>query len=445
MRSSTRWSTGFLALTVLAILGIGAPASAQQADQRFALGPDEEAPTFYGDVLPVLQQNCVECHQERGLNAGGMVAPMALTSYETAREFAPMIAFQVSEGNMPPWDVHPQHQGDFRGERYLTPEEKETLVTWARNGTPEGNSADAPPPVEFPKAGGDDWWIGEPDFTLFFDEPYFVEDSVSDQYVDIPVEVTEEMLPEHRWVKAREARPGGPHVHHIVGGVQGMAPGSMPTVYEDGYSTLFCKGPRTITFNMHYNKEAGPGTGVEDVSGGGVVFYEEGDVIRHVVSVDWLGIMDFVIPPGESNYSDTAEKVFEEDMLILGFNPHMHLRGKAAKYELTYPDGESEVLLYIPEYDFSWQQGYDLKEPVLAPEGSKLEMTLWWDNSADNPDNPDPTKTVTWGEPTTAEMGFGFVSLTPAEPRDIVVGEPIPEDVAQMCNQGVGPGGRVTG
>ncbi|MFW6200794.1 MAG: hypothetical protein ACOC8K_09480 [Gemmatimonadota bacterium] len=311
MRPQQRRSPGLLTVGLLGAFVV-APVGAQQApDQRYALGADEAPPTFYADVMPILQNNCVECHQEQGLNAGGMVAPMSLDTYESAKEWAPMIAFQVSEGNMPPWDVHPQHEGQFRNERYLEEHEKETLITWARNGTPEGNPSDAPPPREFPRTGGDDWWIGEPDFTLFFDEPYFVEDSVGDQYVDISVEITEEMVPDHRWVKAREARPGGPHVHHIVGGIQGMAPGSMPTIYEDGYSSLFCQGPRTITFNMHYNKEAGPGTGVDDVSGGGVVFYEEGEVIRHIVEVDWLGTMDFAIPPGESNYSDTVERTFE--------------------------------------------------------------------------------------------------------------------------------------
>jgi hypothetical protein len=139
--------------------------------------------------------------------------------------------------------------------------------------------------------------------------------------------------------------------------------------------------------------------------------------------------MRFLIPAGDPNYSASMVHTFEEDMQILSFSPHMHLRGKAAKYEITYPDGETEVLLHVPKYDFNWQHGFRFKEPVLAPKGSELELTLWWDNSADNPSNPDPTRHVRFGRPTTDEMGFGFMSMTPVEPREIIVGEPIPEDI----------------
>ncbi len=124
---------GLLTVALLAVFA-AIPAAAQQADQqRYALGPDEAAPTFYAEVMPILQDNCVECHQAQGLNAGGMVAPMSLETYEDAKEWAPMIAFQVSQGNMPPWDVHPQHEGQFRNERYLEEDEKETLITSERN------------------------------------------------------------------------------------------------------------------------------------------------------------------------------------------------------------------------------------------------------------------------------------------------------------------------
>lgn len=412
--------------------GLAAPGGAQTIADA-ASGAEVAVPTFYGEVMAILQDNCVECHQPQGLNAGGMVAPMSLVTYEEAREYSRRIAQRVRTGSMPPWDVHPRHKGQFLRERYLEEDERATLIAWAEGGAPAGDPRDAPPRRQFRRTGGDEWWIGEPDFTLFFDEPYVVPDDLEDRYVDIPVQLTEEMMPEHRWVKAREARPGGPWVHHIVGGIEGMAPGYMPTVYRDGYSSLFCKGPRTITFNMHYNKEPGPGTAVEDLSGGAVIFYEAGDTIRHVVEGVGLGIMDFLIPAGDPDYSASTEYVFEEDSYILGFNPHMHLRGKAARYVLVYPDGREEILLEIPHYNFNWQQGYDLRDPKVAPAGSRLELTLWWDNSADNPFNPDPTVDVRWGRPTTAEMGYGFMDITPVTPREIVVGGPIPEDVEARC------------
>ena len=421
-------------LVIVATLAFAANAVAQSRE-AFTAQPEGVVPTYYADVLPVVQKNCAECHQPQGMNSGGRIAPMSLMTYEEARRWASRIAKQVSEGTMPPWNVHPDLKGTFLNERYLEDWEKRTLIAWARGGTPAGDPADAPPPVQLRKTGGDDWWIGEPDLTLFFDEPYLVEDDVSDQYINFEVELTEAMMPEARWLKGREARPGGPHVHHIVGGFVGMTPGSPPSIYPEGYASVVCKGPRPITFNMHYNKIPGPGTAVEDLTGGALSFYQDGEVIRHVIESRRMAVRDIAIPAGDPNYAATMDYVFEEDMLILRLGAHMHLRGKAAKYEITYPDGKHEVLLDIPHYDFGWQQRYWFQEPVLAPKGSKVTMTFWFDNSADNPHNPDPTREVVWGGPTYMEMALGGMSVTRVEPVNIDAGEPIPEEYLARCNE----------
>ena len=147
-------------------------------------------------------------------------------------------------------------------------------------------------------------------------------------------------------------------------------------------------------------------------------------MIRFVTSGSDLRIPGIMIPAGNGSYSDSREYVFEEDVEILSFLPHMHLRGKAALYEITYPDGKHEVLLHVTRYDFNWQNSYAFREPVFAPKGSKLRFTLWWDNSEDNEHNPDPTQDVTWGLPTHAEMSQGYMNFRRLEERFIVVPEP---------------------
>lgn len=396
-----------------------------------ALHAQQTTPTFYADVLPVLQDNCQSCHQPAGLNMGGMVAPMSLLTYEDARPWATTIADVVKEGKMPPWSASDMHRGTFKGERYLEDEEEATLVAWALGGAPAGDPADAPPLPDFvaaSRAGEDGWFLGEPDLIVQFDEPYCLSDDVEDLYVDVPAHITAEMLPEDRWIQSVEYRPG-PAVHHILGGVGGLVPGAAPRVYADGYGRLFRAGPREIAFNMHFHKTPGPGTAVCSNTQAGIIFKKPGDVIRYVTGGDDLGMFDFVIPAGASSYSASREYTFDHDVEILSLLPHMHLRGKAALYELTNPDGTNRILLHVPDYDFNWQTTYEFNAPVMAPAGSTLRFTLWWDNSADNPFNPNPTIDVRWGRPTTAEMGFGYMSFRELEERHIIVGEPIPDEV----------------
>jgi mono/diheme cytochrome c family protein len=422
-----------LAVSSLAIVAggcaSGSPANQMQRDAAPAAVAMASTPTFYGDVLPVLQENCQVCHVSGGLDLGGMVAPMAFVTYDETRRYATRIARAVETGYMPPWHASEEQRGVFSNERILAPEDAQTLIAWARGGTPAGNPDDAPPAKRF-TSSETGWSIGEPDLVIELPEPYLVHDSIEDQYIDFEVEITPEMLPEDRWVKAVEFRAGSSAVHHIIADpLGGIAPGVAPTVNPDGYATVLRTGT-TVTFNMHYHKEPGPGTGVWDRSSAAIVFYEPGEVIEHVVEGDPLGMYEFKIPPNDGNYSFKTSYTFEKDAEIVWLTPHMHLRGKAALYQITRPGGETETLLDVPRYDFNWQHTYHFAEPVMAPAGTVIDLTLWWDNSADNPANPNPNREVRFGQPTTDEMGFGFMNFIEVEPKHYVVGDPIPGEIA---------------
>jgi hypothetical protein len=392
-----------------------------------------DSPTFYADVLPILKTNCQVCHQSGDVKTGGMVAPMALETYEQTRPWARAIARVVAEGKMPPWSADIRHKGTFEGERYLTEDEKKTLVTWGGMGAPAGDPSRAPTvattrePSE-PNASG--WQFGRPDLVVTFAKPVLVADDVADWQPTIFVPVAKEQHPEDKWVRASELQAGGPYVHHIVSSHLGVGtPGRGPFQFPKGFGILLPTEP-VITFNMHYNKQPGQGTAIRDETKGGFQFYRPGDVVDHVVQTDINSSgRNLLIPKGNPNYEVTWARPFKEDSYLLSMGPHAHYRGKSFQYALEYPDGRREVLLWIPKYDFNWQHLYQFKEPKFIPAGSKLIASWWFDNSAGNQFNPDPTIDVTYGEETFNEMANARIYYASAKPRGIVVGDPIPEDV----------------
>lgn len=426
---------------VVSLIGLAfAGAAEAQTVASVARVTAPDAPTFYADALPVFYKNCVACHQPDGPNVGGIKAPFSLMTYQDARRWATRIKRAVETGYMPPWGASPEFKGQFKGERYLTPDEKATILSWVDAGAPAGDPAAAPSESEraamaeggetLPASG---WWIGQPDLVVGFKEPVHVSDDVVDWQPTFEMEIKEGALTEPKWVSKAELRPGGPWVHHIVSSHMGVGvPGRGPFTYPKGWGVLLPENPY-ITVNMHYHKEAGAGTGVDDNTTAAFQFYKPGDVIDHVVETDLNFTRDFVIPAGDPNYEVTHERSFDEDTYLLSMGPHMHLRGKAMKYELEYPDGSMKTLLYVPRYDFNWQFLYEYEEPLLIPAGSKLHMTWWFDNSADNPNNPDPTADVVYGPATTDEMANARIYFAPTKPRHIVVGEPIPEDLLQQA------------
>jgi mono/diheme cytochrome c family protein len=407
-----------LVLTASIVLSLGIASGATAA----ASADTPASPTFTRDVLPILQKSCQDCHRPEGLNLGGMVAPMSLVTYDETRPWAKSIAQKVEAKEMPPWHASEAQRGLFVDERYLTDHEIATIVAWARTGAPRGEEADAPPPVDF--AATDGWHIGKPDLVLTQPVAYCMADETEDEYQYFEQTIGADLLPRDRWIKAVEFRPTGKFVHHIIARpIGGIAPGYQPRVFPEGHSVKLVTGTK-ITWQMHYHKEPGPGTRVCDTSTAVAIrFYQPGEIITRLVDGDGMAVRGLRIPPGEASYASQAEFTFEKDGYITGFNPHMHLRGKAAKFMATFPDGREQLLLDVPEYDFNWQHTYTYRDPVFAPAGTRVHMTLWWDNSAGNPANPDPTAEVTWGQPTTAEMGLGFMKFIEAEPVHIVVAE----------------------
>jgi len=395
----------------------------------------QDAPTFYADALPVFQKNCVACHQENPPDVGGISAPMSLANFEEAKIWAPLIRRAVETGYMPPWGAHERHKGEFLGERYLEKAEKELLIAWVDGGALEGDPADAQnndnQSIEvgatvLPPSG---WWIGDPDLVVEFEQPIHVGEDIEDWQPTVRMPVPEGAHTEPKWISKAELDPGGPHVHHIVSSHMGVGvPGRGPFTYPQGWGVLLPENP-FITVNMHYHKDTGPGTGVDDMTRAGFKFYEDGDVIDYVVETNLLPHRDWKIPAGASYHEVNNTFDIEEDIYLLSMGPHMHYRGAAMRYELEYPDGEKDTLLWVPKYDFNWQFLYEYKEPRFIPAGSTLHMSWWFNNSETNPWNPDPTQDVVYGPATTDEMANARIYFAPAKPRGIVVGRDLPADV----------------
>ena len=388
--------------------------------------------TFTKDVLPILQQSCIACHREGGNDIAGMIAPMSLRTYAEVRPWSKAILKAVKTGKMPPWDATVEFNGVFSNERTITPEEVATIERWVESGAARGNPSDAPAPLDLPESNG--WNIGEPDLVIKLPEPYWVADEVRDIQPRFSVLITEEQLPENRWLRAVEWKADSAIVHHIVGGssapgevefpdgsnrqsLGSIAPGEDPTIYPEGYGKILHKGS-SINFGMHYHKEPGPGTGTWDQSMIGFRFWdaEKDPPVTH--QVHWNGISGrgYEVPPGAKNWQVGAARTFDVATTILSLHPHMHLRGQDMKYVAYYPDGTQETLLDVPAYNYDWQTNYIFAKPKLMPAGTRVELFGHYDNSTDNERNPDATATVRGGGMTSDEMFIGFISYTNTEP-----------------------------
>ena len=394
--------------------------------------------TFHRDVLPVLQKRCQECHRP------GEVAPMSLLTYKETRPWAASIREAVLLKKMPPWFADPAH-GSFSNDRRLSEAEIAVLSKWAESGAAEGNPADAPQPREFARG----WEIGEPDLVLDMGYDYQVPGSgdVPYTYFIVPTGLTED-----KWIESVETRPGTRSVvHHIVvstrapnskrfkkvkpgepfvpkkkgkkkrkkdtgaGSLSGLGgdsqilatfvPGGVAYRTRPGEARLLRAGSDLI-FQMHYTTNGKPAS---DRSVIGIKFSDEAPRRRVVNS--FISNTRLVIPPGDPNRRVEARVKVYEDLELLSLFPHMHLRGKAFEYRAIFPSGESRTLLSVPKYDFNWQLTYYLDEPIMLPKGTEIVATAWYDNSPNNPFNPDPTETVYWGDQTWEEMLAGFVDF----------------------------------
>lgn len=393
--------------------------------------------TFYKDILPVLQENCQACHRPAGANFGGMVAPMSLTTYDEVRPWAKSIVKQITSREMPPWDAAPEHNGQFRNERILTEDEIELITNWVNAGAPRGNPNEGPDPLEFNDVDG--WTIGEPDLVVSMPEPYHVTDDVYDLYTQFYVDLSDEQLPKDKWITAFQCKPGSSVIHHFnchllepLDGelppppssevsttiaprnagkyLGGISSGSDPVVWPEGFGIPIEKGSR-VTFDIHYHKEPGPGTGVMDRSQIGFQLTDTKPV-REMGGASPMMRFDINIAPGQESFKlGPASQVLKDDIEVVSYMPHMHMRGKEAIFEAIYADGTKETLLYVPRYDFGWQTVYYLKEPKILPKGTTVQFTAWYDNSQEYAEQRgfDSAQTVKYGQRSSDEMMMGFM------------------------------------
>lgn len=375
--------------------------------------------TYHNRISRLMQANCLECHR-----AGG-VAPFALETYEQVVAKSGMIRKMVERGLMPPWFAAPPAPGThtpWGNDRSLAEQDKADLLAWLGAGKPQGEAKDAPVARVFPK----EWAIGQPDLVVQIPQPIEVKATGTMPYQNITVETG---LTEDRWVRGLEVQPTAREVvHHVLVFVQepgvvlpggrarftgedderggffaAYVPGNGHALLPEGFAKKLPAGAK-LRFQIHYTPN---GAATRDQVKLGLIFTDQ--TPKHIVRV--AGIVDhrLSIPPGAPRHPESATLPVPADVKLLGFTPHMHVRGTAFRYEAILPDGTVRTLLDVPRYDFNWQISYRYAEPPTLPRGAAIRATGWFDNSANNPANPDPTKTVRWGAQTYDEMMLGYV------------------------------------
>jgi hypothetical protein len=406
--------------------------------------------TFTADVAPILYKNCVTCHRPGGMG------PFSMLDFDTVTGRLKDISDVLREGKMPPWHaVAPP--GTFRNERRLPDADRRTILRWIASGAQFGDAARMPPTPTFTT----DWEIGTPDAVVTMPEEFHVpaRGTVEYMYFEVPTNFTED-----KWVQAIEIKPGARDVvHHVLvfarppdappnadarhsvvaagapaatpapaaapkpvlsfdsvnkivdaprkdslhappkraGSLIGTtAPGTNVLTFPEG-TALRIRAGSILTFQMHYTAK---GHDRMDRSAVGFRFAKEMPSEQIIATHFVNGV--FTLAAGAKDVMVPAGVTFNEPVRIYGLFPHTHLRGKRWEYTLIKPDGSSEIILDVPNYDFNWQTYYLFAKPLEIPAGARIVARAWYDNSADNPDNPDPSMTVHWGDQTWEEMQY---------------------------------------
>ena len=371
--------------------------------------------SYSEEIAPILKDKCVTCHRPGG------IGPWAMTSYNMVRGFAPMIREVIRTRRMPPWHADPAY-GRFKNDRSLSAKEIRTLVHWVEAGAPRGKGPD---PLETLEYIYPEWQLGEPDLVIEIPPTEIPETGI----VEYQHHSVENPLDEHKWVQATEVVPGDPAALHHMFFWHGLMAAEksgrkrlqeeereqlgvyLPGQWQDSYAPdagALLPADSVFEFEMHYTAY---GKATVDRSRVGIYFRDTPP--RHHLQLAKFINQRIKIPPHAKNYRETAEQIFTwGDVLIFGLHSHSHYRGKAASFVAHYPDGTTETLLSVPNYDFNWQTSYQLEKPKFLPAGTRVVYTTWWDNSAQNPANPDPTREVLWGLRTMDEMLYGTIRFS---------------------------------
>jgi mono/diheme cytochrome c family protein len=398
------------------------------------LAAAQPAPTFNRDIYPILQEHCQTCHRP------GEIGPQPFLTYAETRPWAKAIKVAVLTRKMPPWFADPNF-GHFKGDRRLQDADIQKIVAWVNSGASKGES-----PVTRTRNWHEGWNISA-DQVFQMTEPYAIpaRGTLSYVYVVIPTGFVQDT-----WVTAAEIRPSNrAAVHHVLAvvrppGSQWMkdarpftpyvpppdmhdgepgagdpqsrpvdtsyellasySPGMQPQRFDADHSAKLIPAGSDIVLQIHYTPNGSKAT--EDQTKIGLSLAKSIPQKRFMSAV--ANAWHWAIPPGDPNYEAHGSLTFGEPVELVFLQPHMHLRGKDMTVQLQLPgagaDTKPETILKVPHYDFNWQIVYYLNQPRVLPAGAKIEVTAHWDNSANNPANPDPTKTVLWGNQNTDEM-----------------------------------------
>jgi mono/diheme cytochrome c family protein len=404
-------------------------------------------PTFNKDVLPILQRQCQECHRP------GAVAPMSFLTYKETRPFARAIEKAVVSKTMPPWFADPT-VGHFTNERRLGQDEIATLVAWTQTGAAEGDEKDKPAPRQFAEG----WTIGKPDIIVEMPRDIALPPTglIDQGNVLVTVHFEKDL-----WVKAAEVRPSNPKtVHHMKAWIRPPGSGWMknapegelyypkrgdrgadevqdadggPLALQDilakynpgvegqyftaGNAAKFIPAGSDIVFEAHYVTTGKPEI---DRAMVGIVLADGPPKNRHM-TITGTTNRDWVIPAGDPNFEVRAESTLQEAAQLIWIQPHMHYRGKDFEVLAHLPSGETKQVLKT-RFNFAWQIGYELAEPLTLPKGTRLESISHYDNSAANKDNPDPTIDIKYGAQSKDEMHVGFMGIlvdAKSDPRNV--------------------------
>ena len=418
--------------------------------------------TFNKQVLPILQRNCQSCHRP------GQIAPMSFLTYQSVRPWAKAMKAAVTSKKMPPWNADPKY-GHFGNDRSLKQSDIDLIAKWADSGALEGDAKDRPAPIEWPADG----WQIKPDM-IVGGAPFTVPAKPKNNVIEWTNIVMPGKFEKDTWITSIEVRPSEPSVtHHIclqflphraditygvpqwvdkprdesgteisegdkrrgnffTENLRGAGPlevcylpGIQAADYRPFGAGKLIPAGTDIIWQVHYTPN---GKEVVDHPQVGFTVAKEPPV-RQYVSLQAVGPTDtkhFAIPAGDPSWlAPPGEGTFAEDAELVWLSPHMHLRGKDFKFTLIYPDGKTDTILSVPHYDFNWQLGYDVAQPIKVPKGTKLLTESHFDNSPNNKFNPDPTRTVYYGNMTWEEMDTGFFGVIidkKVNPKKIVKG-----------------------
>ena len=377
------------------------------------------------DVAPIFVEQCQACHREGG------IAPWAMTNYQMLQGFAPAIKEAIVSKRMPPGQIDRKYAGTIVNHRTLSNREVDTIVAWIDAGAPVEGDVD---PLTETTYSTSEWVHGEPDMIIEVPPQEIPAvgtmgpNAIPYRYTSVDLGLTED-----KWLRGSQFLPSEPTVmHHMLNsvsvpgerngnilGTQGAeqqnmdfasisayVPGGDPDFYDENTGGLLRAGS-TVNLQLHYTPD---GTARTDRARIGLYFHDEGVVPEERMAGDCACIFPnnwTPIPPFDPNFVQTAEVVLKNDVNLHTFLPHMHFRGKSMRATAIYADGTTEELIDIPRYDYAWQLSYTWKEPKFIPAGTRLFVEGAFDNSTDNPKNPDPAREVPWGQMSEDEMFFG--------------------------------------